>query len=79
MKKAIGIGAELIAKNKPKYQLQEWVKFSKGGRTLRGCITWRWYDRHYESWVYDITRNKQTFREVYEERIIERDLTNNKP
>ena len=70
MKKAIDYGATLLAKTEPKYPVGEWVKFRKGGRTLRGCIGWRYYDRHYESWVYDIGRNKQTFRMIYEDRIL---------
>ena len=76
MNKTTGYGATLLAKIKPKYKIGEWVKFSKGERTLRGCICERYFDRIYESWVYDIGRNKQTFRNVYEARIIERDLTN---
>ena len=56
---------------KPKYEIGEWVKFRKGGRTLWGCIREQYYDPHYESWVYDIGRNKQTFRMVYERDIIE--------
>jgi len=54
----------------PKYKIGEWVKFRTGKRTLRGCIT-GWYSNSADAVIYQIGRNKQTFREIYEDDIIE--------
>jgi len=54
----------------PKYKIGEWVKFRTGKRTLRGCIT-GWYSNSADAVIYEIARNKQTFREIYEDDIIE--------
>lgn len=60
---------------KPKYKIGEWVKFRTSKRTLRGCIE-GWYANSADAVIYEIIRNKQNFRMIYEDNIIERDLTN---
>jgi hypothetical protein len=54
----------------PKYKIGQWVKFRTGKRTLRGCIV-GWYLNSADAVIYQIARNKQTFRMIYESAIIE--------
>lgn len=53
----------------PKYKIGEWVKFQTGKRTLRGCIV-GWYTNSADAVIYEIARNKQTFRLIYEDNIL---------
>ena len=63
---------------KPKYQIEERVKFRKGNRILRGVIkVCYWYRSDPEFLIYYIASNKKTFRMIYEDDIIEKDTTNN--
>ncbi len=59
-----------------KYRIGTWVKFRTGNRTLRGCIE-GWHANSADAVIYTIARNKQTFKLIYEDNIIELDLTNN--
>ncbi len=54
----------------PKYKIGSWVKFRTGKRTLWGNIV-GWYSNSADAVIYEISRNKQTFRMVYEQDIIE--------
>ena len=58
-----------LATIKPKYKIGEWVKFCTGKRILRGVII-GWYSNSADAVIYDIARNKQTFRTIYESEII---------
>ena len=55
---------------KPKFKIGEWVKFQTGNRILRGCIA-SWYLNSADAVIYDIGRNKQTFRLIYESNVLE--------
>lgn len=53
----------------PKYKIGQWVKFRTGKRTLSGYII-GWYTNSADAVIYQIERNKQTFRMVYESRVL---------
>ena len=63
-------GALVNPNVKPKYKLGQWVKFRTGKRVLHGCIMERFISNANGA-IYDIARNKQNFRMIYERNILE--------
>ena len=57
---------------KPKYKKGQWVEFLYGfpqQRKYKGCIS-GWYSNTTDKVIYDICRNKKSYRMIYEDDII---------